>query len=142
MKGIIVHVKFKTAQSSLRPLSFLFFTFMHLNHHLPAVVIYIHTHKLPEKARIEALRRDEERILSKNRMDCCLSSLLLLCLLLFCVGNNEAFNLSTISFDEGYTPLFGDGNLVRSPNGRSVRLLLDRFTGRCLVFDSHRSYIN
>lgn len=42
---------------------------------------------------------------------------------------NAAFNLTTISFDEGYTPLFGDGNVVRSPDGNSVRLLLDRFTG-------------
>eukprot|EP00262_Sarcandra_glabra_P017077 TRINITY_DN573_c0_g1_i1.p1 TRINITY_DN573_c0_g1~~TRINITY_DN573_c0_g1_i1.p1 ORF type:complete len:340 (-),score=25.28 TRINITY_DN573_c0_g1_i1:177-1196(-) len=40
-----------------------------------------------------------------------------------------AFNLSTLSFDEAYSPLFGDGNLVRLPDGKSVRLLLDRYTG-------------
>lgn len=40
-----------------------------------------------------------------------------------------AFNLTTLSFDEGYSPLFGDGNLVRSPDGHSVRLLLDVYTG-------------
>lgn len=40
-----------------------------------------------------------------------------------------AFDLTALSFDEGYSPLFGDGNLVRSPDGRSVRLLLDVYTG-------------
>lgn len=55
-------------------------------------------------------------------------SILLFVCFFSCIAN-AAFNVSTISFDEGYTPLFGDGNLVRSPNGRSARLLLDRFTG-------------
>lgn len=43
--------------------------------------------------------------------------------------SNAAFNLSTIPFNPSYSPLFGDGNLVRSPDGKGVRLLLDRFTG-------------
>ncbi|KAG2680370.1 hypothetical protein I3760_11G096700 [Carya illinoinensis] len=42
---------------------------------------------------------------------------------------NSAFNVTTIPFNQGYLPLFGDGNLVRSPDGKGVRLLLDRFTG-------------
>lgn len=70
--------------------------------------------------------------MKKKRMDCGPSSgshlFVFLFSLIISVGN-AAFNLTTISFDEGYAPLFGDGNLVRSPNGRSVRLLLDRFTG-------------
>ncbi|EEF43523.1 probable xyloglucan endotransglucosylase/hydrolase protein 30 [Ricinus communis] len=56
------------------------------------------------------------------------------------IANAAAFNLSTISFDEGYTPLFGDGNLVRSPNGRSVRLLLDRFTGSGFISSKMYEY--
>ena len=64
---------------------------------------------------------------------CCWSvskpSYLLLLFYFFSFTAKAAFNLSTISFDEGYSPLFGDGNLVRSPDGRSARLLLDRFTG-------------
>uniref|UniRef100_A0A6V7QXS9 Xyloglucan endotransglucosylase/hydrolase n=1 Tax=Ananas comosus var. bracteatus TaxID=296719 RepID=A0A6V7QXS9_ANACO len=36
---------------------------------------------------------------------------------------------STISFDEGFSQLFGDGNLIRSPDGRSVRLKLNRYSG-------------
>lgn len=65
--------------------------------------------------------------------------LLLLCCL-FSLTNSAFNNLSTISFDEGYTPLFGDGNgnLVRSPSGRSIRLLLDRFTGSGFI--SSRMY--
>lgn len=35
----------------------------------------------------------------------------------------------TISFDEGYSHLFGGGNLMKSPDGRSVRLKLDRYSG-------------
>ncbi|KAF3335968.1 putative xyloglucan endotransglucosylase/hydrolase protein 30 [Carex littledalei] len=35
----------------------------------------------------------------------------------------------TISFDEGYSHLFGGGNLVKSPDGSSVRLKLDRYSG-------------
>lgn len=49
---------------------------------------------------------------------------------LFFFLSNAAFNnLSTIPFNPAYSPLFGDGNLVRAPDGKGVRLLLDRFTG-------------
>lgn len=44
-------------------------------------------------------------------------------------SSSPAFNLTTISFDEGYSHLFGDGNLIRSPDGKNVRLLLNRFSG-------------
>lgn len=44
-------------------------------------------------------------------------------------SSSSAFNLTTISFDEGYSHLFGDGNLIRSPDGKNVRLLLNRFSG-------------
>ncbi|KAG6606277.1 putative xyloglucan endotransglucosylase/hydrolase protein 30, partial [Cucurbita argyrosperma subsp. sororia] len=60
------------------------------------------------------------------------SNLLMLMLIIFGFFNsvaNSAFNVTTIRFNDGYSPLFGDGNLVRSPDGKSVRLLLDRFTG-------------
>lgn len=59
---------------------------------------------------------------------------------IFCGFTNATFNLSTISFDEGYGPLFGDGNLVRSPDGRSVRLLLDRFTGSGFISSKMYKY--
>jgi xyloglucan:xyloglucosyl transferase len=36
---------------------------------------------------------------------------------------------SPVPFQAGYMPLFGGDNLVRSPDGRSVRLKLDRRTG-------------
>ncbi|CAL5055324.1 unnamed protein product [Urochloa decumbens] len=35
----------------------------------------------------------------------------------------------TVAFEERFSPLFGDGNLVRSDDDRSVRLLLDRRSG-------------
>ncbi|GLT58525.1 hypothetical protein SLA2020_314110 [Shorea laevis] len=49
---------------------------------------------------------------------------------------SAAFNLSTISFDEGYSPLFGDGNLVQSPDARNVRLLLNVYTGSGFISSS------
>ncbi|GMJ12530.1 xyloglucan endotransglucosylase/hydrolase 30, xyloglucan endotransglycosylase 4 [Hibiscus trionum] len=51
-----------------------------------------------------------------------------------------AFNVTTLSFDEGYTPLFGDANLVRSPDGQSVRLLLDVYTGSGFISSSMYSH--
>lgn len=38
-------------------------------------------------------------------------------------------NVTTMEFDEGYTQLFGDQNLVRFSNGRGVKLILDIYTG-------------
>ncbi|KAI4372375.1 hypothetical protein MLD38_010616 [Melastoma candidum] len=37
-------------------------------------------------------------------------------------------DIPTITFDEGFKPLFGDGNLVRPDDG-NAHILLDRFTG-------------
>lgn len=38
--------------------------------------------------------------------------------------------LQTLRFSEGYSPLFGESNLVRSADDRKVRLILDRYTGK------------
>lgn len=41
-----------------------------------------------------------------------------------------AFNVPSIAFDEGYSPLFGDGNIVQSAAGRTVKLLLNKYSGK------------
>jgi len=41
-----------------------------------------------------------------------------------------SLDTSPVTFQAGYMPLFGGGNLVPSPGGRSVRLKLDRHTGK------------
>jgi len=41
-----------------------------------------------------------------------------------------SLDTSPVTFHAGYMPLFGGGNLVPSPGGRSVRLKLDRHTGK------------
>jgi xyloglucan:xyloglucosyl transferase len=41
----------------------------------------------------------------------------------------SSLDTSPVPFQAGYMPLFGGDNLVRSPDGRSVRLKLDRRTG-------------
>lgn len=60
-----------------------------------------------------------------------LSLLLLFFLSLSFIGNASAAfkNLTTVSFSEGYSHLFGDANLVRSSDDKTARLLLDRYTG-------------
>ncbi|XP_043694303.1 probable xyloglucan endotransglucosylase/hydrolase protein 30 [Telopea speciosissima] len=40
-----------------------------------------------------------------------------------------AFNVTTIPFQEGYSPLFGDFNLHLSPDGKNVDLHLNRYSG-------------
>ncbi|KAF7085382.1 hypothetical protein CFC21_088819 [Triticum aestivum] len=41
----------------------------------------------------------------------------------------SAFDVPTMAFEEGFSPLFGDGNLVRARDDRAARLLLDRRSG-------------
>ncbi|KAF3487990.1 hypothetical protein F2Q69_00057031 [Brassica cretica] len=43
-------------------------------------------------------------------------------------------NINPIFFDEGLSHLFGESNLILSPDDRSVRLLLDKYTCNFLVF--------
>lgn len=40
-----------------------------------------------------------------------------------------AFDLNTITFDQGYAPLFSDFNIDRSEDDTSVRLVLNRQSG-------------
>lgn len=47
---------------------------------------------------------------------------------------SKAFNLSTITFKQGYSPLFSDFNIEKSPDDRSFRLLLNRFSGKLIHF--------
>ncbi|KAK4254776.1 hypothetical protein QN277_010106 [Acacia crassicarpa] len=49
-------------------------------------------------------------------------------------------NLPIISFEEGYTHLFGDNNLVAHRDGKSVHLTLDEHTGSGFV--SHDLYLH
>ncbi|PVH66822.1 hypothetical protein PAHAL_1G357800 [Panicum hallii] len=48
---------------------------------------------------------------------------------LWAVAASAFDDVPTAAFDERFSPLFGDGNLVRSSDDRSVRLLLDRRSG-------------
>lgn len=52
------------------------------------------------------------------------------------------FNVTTMPFDEGYAPLFGEeiGNLVRSGDGRTVSLLLDRLSGAGFISSEMYQY--
>lgn len=53
---------------------------------------------------------------------------------------HKAFNLSTITFEEGYSPLFSDFNIERSPDDRSFRLLLNRFSGSGVISTEYYNY--
>lgn len=57
------------------------------------------------------------------------SALLLSCAVVLAVAA-AALDTSPAPFHIGYSPLFGGDNVVRSPDGRTVRLKLDRYTGK------------
>lgn len=50
------------------------------------------------------------------------------------------FNLSTVSFDEGYTPLFADFNIKLSDDGRAANLLLNRYAGSGFISAKYYDY--
>ncbi|QHO44523.1 hypothetical protein S83_014408 [Arachis hypogaea] len=58
----------------------------------------------------------------------------------FFFSSHAAFDLATIPFNDGYSPLFGDSNVVRSDDGNGVNLLLDRFTGSGFISSSMYKY--
>ncbi|KAI4313656.1 hypothetical protein L6164_026615 [Bauhinia variegata] len=60
--------------------------------------------------------------------------------LLFVLASGSSRNLPIITFDEGYTPLFGDNNLAIHRDGKSVHLTLDERTGSGFV--SHDIYLH
>lgn len=45
------------------------------------------------------------------------------------LASGSSRNLPIMAFDEGYTPLFGDNNLVIHSDGKLVHLSLDERTG-------------
>ncbi|GMH26282.1 hypothetical protein Nepgr_028125 [Nepenthes gracilis] len=69
-----------------------------------------------------------------------LISLLLCSVLVIASGSNTKRNLPIISFDEGYSHLFGDDNLMVLRDGKSVHLSLDERTGS--GFMSHDLYLH
>ncbi|KAL2347822.1 hypothetical protein Fmac_001822 [Flemingia macrophylla] len=67
---------------------------------------------------------------------------LLCCFLLFLVvsSSGSPANFPIMAFDDGYTPLFGDQNMVIDRDGKSVHLSLDERTGSGFV--SHDLYLH
>ncbi|CAH9095656.1 unnamed protein product [Cuscuta europaea] len=49
--------------------------------------------------------------------------------LLSCTAAAAAFNVSPTPFKQGFTTLYGESNIVRSPHDDTVSLHLDRYTG-------------
>ena len=58
------------------------------------------------------------------------ASSMVLFFLLGLVTATEAFDVPTLTFGEGFSHLFGNDNLIRSADDRSVRLTLNRYSGR------------
>ncbi|XP_057521292.1 probable xyloglucan endotransglucosylase/hydrolase protein 30 [Amaranthus tricolor] len=68
---------------------------------------------------------------------------LLLCISLlsfFTVVSKAAFNRPTISFDEGYSPLFADFNIKKSDDGRTANLHLNRHAGSGFISSKYYDY--
>lgn len=66
--------------------------------------------------------------------------LLIFSLLSLVSAATAAFDLSPLSFDEGYTPLFADFNIKRSDDGRSANLLLNRYAGSGFISSKYYDY--
>ncbi|CAN6242882.1 unnamed protein product [Urochloa humidicola] len=64
------------------------------------------------------------------------TALLVLAAATVAVSGLPAINVTTMAFDEGYAPLFGHDNILRSADGRTVSLLLDRSTGSGFISSS------
>lgn len=88
--------------------------------------IYIHTnHKAKE--RCICISRGV-LIMDKLKISVPAAFLLLLHVL-SCISHAAAFNISTIPFTQGFTPLFGEPNIIRSDDDHSVQLHLNQYTG-------------
>jgi len=57
-------------------------------------------------------------------------------LLAAAVSALPAINVTTMAFEDGYAPLFGHGNILRSADHRTVSLLLDRSTGHYYIINN------
>lgn len=69
-----------------------------------------------------------------------MKTLVPLSLLLFLSCKAAAFNLTTLTFDQAYSPLFSDFNIDRSPDDKSVRLLLNRHSGSGFISSDYYNY--
>lgn len=110
----------------------------------------IHKQNFPERRRGEK-SREREREAMEIKLDRPLSSLrcfsllrtsssssnsvtfsvfsFIFFLILIISAASADFNVTAISFNEGYSPLFGDDNVVPYPDGTGVRLVLNPYTG-------------
>ncbi|KAJ8435064.1 hypothetical protein Cgig2_015569 [Carnegiea gigantea] len=76
----------------------------------------------------------------RRRLSILLLFLSLISLSSFSLVANAAFNLPTISFDQGYTPLFADFNIKLSDDSRSANLLLNRHAGSGFISAKYYDY--
>ncbi|KAH9614971.1 hypothetical protein KSS87_004551 [Heliosperma pusillum] len=53
---------------------------------------------------------------------------------------NAVFNVSHISYDEGYSPLFADFNIKKSDDGRGANLHLNRYAGSGFISSKYYDY--
>ncbi|CAL5432242.1 unnamed protein product [Camellia sinensis] len=79
--------------------------------------------------------------LSRTTITPSLSLLLFLCNIPNLASAAAGFNnLSTITFSEGYNPLFSDFNILRSSDDRTVSLLLNRLSGSGFISPDYYNY--
>lgn len=73
-------------------------------------------------------------------MECgTLETWLLLCLVLV-LGRSTAFNVTTLTFAESFSPLFSDFNIRRSADDTAVSLLLNRLSGSGIISSDYYNY--
>ncbi|KAL7111160.1 hypothetical protein ACP275_05G070400 [Erythranthe tilingii] len=55
-------------------------------------------------------------------------------------GGGFSFNVTTLTFDESYSPLFSDFNIQRSTDDKTARLLLNRLSGSGIISSDYYMY--
>lgn len=77
---------------------------------------------------------DTQYLIPQPKMGPFHQKLFLLFLFVVLVSGHSSKNLPIISFDEGYSQLFGDDNLMLHKDGNLVHISLDERTGNLSFF--------
>lgn len=94
--------------------------------------VYIWDGERGRKTERTTTSRSEEKGGKNMGSGCCApttANTALLILALCSIDVSSAFKVTTLAFDEGYSHLFGDKNMIHSSDGRRVKLHLNQYTG-------------
>ncbi|KAG6405400.1 hypothetical protein SASPL_132989 [Salvia splendens] len=78
--------------------------------------------------------------LSSTNMPSCLLFIFLFLIFISGFLSSTAFNLTTLTFSQSYSPLFSDFNINTSDDDKAVSLLLNRLSGSGIISSDYYNY--